>query len=104
MTVPATRLRTRHHPERWQRLVSEQAASGLPARAFCAERDLSYSSFLYWRRKLIAAEQRRNGVSEPRRGPAFIELLPGGGGTGQGGAWELELELGDGLVLRLRRP
>jgi len=102
MTVPATRLRTRHHPERWRQLVAEQAASGLPARAFCAERDLSYSSFLYWRRKL-ANGARRDGLAEQARSPGFIELLPTGA-TQRTGAWELEFELGDGLTLRLRRP
>ena len=99
MTVPTTRIR--HRAEHWHRLVTEQAASGLPARAFCAQRDLSYSSFLYWRRKLASEHRSLAQADGHPAAPGFIELLPTAAATGS--AWELELDLGDGLTLRLRR-
>ena len=52
---------------------------------FCASHGISPSSLSYWRGKL-------------REEPGFIELAPG-----QSSGWEIELVLGEGVVLRLRR-
>ena len=73
----------------WERLVAAYEQSELTRKAFCAERSLSMSSLDYWRRKL-----RREATA-----PGFIEL-PALGGSAE---WDVELELGGGVVLRLRR-
>jgi hypothetical protein len=71
----------------WERLVSKFERSGLSRKAFCERAAVSTSTFDYWRRKLAA------------KAPGFIELPP----VERGGAWEVELDLGGGVALRLRR-
>jgi hypothetical protein len=36
----------------WERCLSEQAASGLSARAWCRQAGVAYGTFSYWRRRL----------------------------------------------------
>ncbi len=45
-------MAVRRTPAEWQRLITEQAEGQLPIRDFCREKDLSLSSFGYWRRRL----------------------------------------------------
>lgn len=90
--------RPRRSRAQWGHLIAEQAASGLSARAFCEQHGLALRTFERWERKL----------NRPARSPtpAFLELpLPEPGATPMPAApgWELELELGDGTRLRLRR-
>jgi putative transposase len=84
--------RVRRSRETWQRLVDEHAASGQTQRAFCAERGISLASFGNWKRRLAA---------EAGRDDPWVEVLeltkPHTGG------WDLELDLGAGVCLRLRR-
>lgn len=75
----------------WERLVAEFERSETTRQAFCAERGLSASTLDYWRRKL----------REETTVPGFIEL--GSVGVAGSPAWDFELELGSGVVLRLRR-
>jgi len=72
----------------WERLVGAYEQSELTRKAFCAERSISVGSLDYWRGKL-----RREAA-----GPGFIEL-PAMGGS----AWDMEIELGGGVVVRMRR-
>jgi hypothetical protein len=83
--------RMRRSRDEWQRLIDEQAASGQTQTAFCAERGISVGSFSQWKRRL----------AEEPGSPAWIDLsgLP----TASSTRWEIELDLGDGLCLRLRR-
>lgn len=76
----------------WERLVAEYERGDETRRAFCDERGLSVSSLDYWRRKLREETAAR---------PGFIEL--GSVSTAGSPAWDIELELGGGVVLRLRR-
>ena len=75
----------------WQRLVAEYERSETTRQAFCSERGLSASTLDYWRRKL----------REETAAPGFIEL--GSVSAAGAAAWEVELELGGGVVLRFRR-
>ena len=76
----------------WQKLLADYDQRTVTRRAFCAQAGVSPSTLDYWRRKL-----RGEGS-----GPAgFIELADGGD-AGRSG-WEVELALGDGVVLRLAR-
>ena len=61
--------------------------------AFCRGRGIAPSSFQHWKRKLERVE--------PDTSPDWVELpvdLPCSTVS-----WDIELSLGDGLVLRLRR-
>lgn len=83
--------RKRRSRDEWQRLIDEQAASGQTQTAFCAQRGICVGSFSHWKRRLF----------EEAGSPAWIELgsLPAASSS----SWDIELDLGDGLYLRLRR-
>ena len=93
-------IRTPNRPRRsraqWQRLLDAQSASGLSQQAYCAQRHIAYSSFCRWKRELARVE--RN--ARPTGTSSFVELtVP----TPAESRWEVELELGNGVFLRLRR-
>jgi hypothetical protein len=95
-----SRRRIRRSRSEWQQLINEQAGSGLGVAAFCAARGISGASFRNWKRRLAAQsdpEAGRQPESEP-----WLELGTLAGRAGSSG-WDIELELGDGLCLRLRR-
>ena len=76
----------------WEQLVAAYEGRTVTRRAFCAEAGVSPSTLDYWRRKL------RDEGSAAR---GFIELAAGS--EADGSIWEVELALGDGVVLRLAR-
>ena len=90
----ATNSKTRHSRDEWMRLMDEHKASGLTQREFCQRRQLAYSTFGYWRKQLRQAAA-TDAVSEP-----LVELpvlaMPGPS------AWRVELDLGQGVILRVR--
>lgn len=83
----------RTHAEGRQ-LIAEYEASGLGRRAFCASRSISVNTLDYWRRR-----GKPGRATRPPAASEFVELAPIVGA----GALDLELELGGGVVLRLRR-
>lgn len=88
--------RARRTAAEWQRVIDEQKRSGLSQEAFCRQNDIGYSSFHSWKAKL-------SGGSPPMANerPHFIELPPLV--TASALSWDIELDLGQGTVLRLRR-
>lgn len=92
ITVPSSSRRRRTRAQ-WQRVLAAQAASGLSQQAYCTRHHIAYSSFCRWKRELSGAE--------PPTGSAFIELTPAAVVTEL--RWDVELELGEGVFLRLRR-
>jgi len=91
-TEPSRRRVRRGHAE-WQRLIEAQRTSGLGQQAFCDQRELSLSTFQNWKRRLSIAP------TLPELPAAWVELparldVPGG--------WQIELDLGGGVTLRLR--
>lgn len=84
----------RRDREAWRQLMAAYEASDQTQRAFCAEHGVAYSTFCYWRRRLREAEP-TDAAAPP---PTLLELpVLSGSGT-----WRLELDLGDGVVLRLK--
>jgi putative transposase len=75
-------------------LIDDQAVSGVTQRAFCDEHGIGYSSFCWWRRKLSGHSGK--GLV---KGSAFVEVLSPQPVSAQG--WEVDLELGPGMRLRL---
>lgn len=67
------------------------------ARAVCSAEDLALSTLLLWRRKLGRSGQRFEG----RGAAAFVESADAPTASP---VWKVELELGEGVFLRLRRP
>jgi transposase-like protein len=87
-----TKRRRRRSGDEWQRLIDEQAASGQTQSAFCAAHGISVASLQYWKRRLGAPAT----TPEP-----WLEL--GTLAEASAARWDVELDLGDGIVLRLRR-
>jgi hypothetical protein len=81
----------RRSREQWQRLIDEQARSGLSQATFCKAQALSVTTFQHWKRRLAG--------SAPQA--SWVDL--GQLGLGSSNGWEIELDLGEGLRLRLRR-
>ena len=93
-TVSRNNRRSR---EEWERLMAEYDAGDVSQRVFCAQHGLAYSSFGYWRKRLRGALERAE-----RSMPALLEL-PGLPRCGfESTPWRIELELGEGIVLRVR--
>jgi hypothetical protein len=97
------RVRTWRDPETWWAIVQRQAESGLSQVAFCAAEGLGVGSLQYWKRKFI----REGRLPEARPAPAtpwFAALAVDGSAVDPAApAWQIELELGGGLVLRIHR-
>ena len=62
--------------EHWQRIIAEQEASGMTARAFCLDRYINPSRFYHWRLRL--REHHDNGSG-------FLQLFPTGPAQSPGG-------------------
>ena len=89
----------RRSRDQWRELLERFERSGQSREQFCHEQSLTLSSFDRWRRQLgKAAAPRRVIAGEP----LFFELAPEAHASG--GAWDVELQLGAGVFLRLRRP
>ena len=79
-------VRRRRSAEEWRILVDEYEDFAGSQAEFCRCRGVSAGALAYWRRKL--------------GGAAFVEI-PGPAVVGN---WDVELDLGSGMVLRIRRP
>ena len=80
----------------WQELVSQFERSGQSRKAFCSSQGLSLSTFDLWRRKLQGTPARREESGESM----FVEVAQVE--PARSLSWDVELELGDGVVLRVR--
>lgn len=90
-----SRPRVRRSREQWHKILDELETSGLDPKTFCERKGL--------RREALRRAERRLGREEPVTmpfvevaAPPVVEVDPSRG-------WDMELELGDGLVLRLAR-
>ena len=98
----------RRSASEWSELIARQAASGLSQRDFCDTEGLAVSTFTYWKRKLG-----KGSVPKPRLDadrPLFTPVLglpDSAEASGQDAparsAWSIDLDLGDGLRLTIRR-
>ncbi len=95
-------------PGQWRRLVTEFEAGEQGPKEFCRKRRLSSTQLYKWRRRF------RDGEAAAGNGPAgpplvdFVKLppvspkaAPAPAAAGDGD-WRVELDLGGGMVLRLR--
>jgi hypothetical protein len=102
--MPTRTNRTRHQRHsvtQWQTWLHEFSISGLSQSEFCRRKGLTLSAFYNWRKKLGQIS-----ATGPTLAP-FVEIKPSDApinapGSDHPGAWDLELELGHGRVLRLR--
>ncbi len=96
-SVMSTRQRrVRRSESEWREIFGRFDQSALTPEAFCAEHGIVLSSFMRWRKKL------RPGVGcspVTAHEPGVVALTP----KREASPWEVEHELGAGVVLRLRR-
>ena len=89
MKAPRSQRRSRAE---WEQLMAGYEAGDVTQREFCAQQGLAYSSFCYWRKQLRTATR--------DEAASLVELaaLP----SSERLAWRIELDLGQGIVLRVR--
>jgi hypothetical protein len=97
MMLKTVSRNNRRSREEWERLMAEYEAGKESRRVFCAQHDLAYSSFGYWRKRLRGALP-----AQDRQRPALVELPAWPGLAVEPVRWRIELELGEGIVLRVR--
>ena len=88
----------RRGASQWRAILSAFAGSGLSQKAFCEREGLALSTFSYWKRRL--ANDDEPAAWEPDDAPAVIDL---GTLDDRPAGWEVEIALGDGVSLTLRR-
>ena len=97
------RTRIRRSAQEWRKLLERCERGGQSHREFCEREGLALSTFQWWRRKLGAARRER----KDHDGTWFVELTDEDADTEkcvpEALAWEVELDLGGGMLLRLRR-
>ena len=101
--------RVQRDAQTWWAIIQRQMESGLSQVAFCAAEGLSVSSLQNWKRKFVR-EGRIAQAPAAASAPWFAELAvpePGIEPEPPRGpvppAWQIELELGRGVVLRIHR-
>ncbi len=84
----------------WQDLVEDQCRSGLTIAAFCKKRQVSASSFQYWKRELKRRDgERLAGSVRPRKRRVFGDFVPVTVATTEAA---IEIEVA-GAIVRVRR-
>jgi len=98
-TIRAAGRRIRRDPNEWRDIINRFEQSGQTRDQFCAEHNLGISTFSRWRQRLrptMPAPSLAEGEA------LFVELEPMASMT-PSPPWDVELQLGAGMVLRLRR-
>ena len=91
--------RTYRNREQWSQIIEEFYTSHMSIAAFCRSRQLNEGSFYRWRKLLT---EQPAPVDEP---PLFVDITPPVSQPAPDTpAWDIELALGNGMVLRMRRP
>jgi transposase-like protein len=101
--MATTKRRARRGRAQWQRLVEQAARSPRSVAAFCRAEDVSTASFYSWRKRLGAPMPGANLAEPPAEDGTFLELGMLSNEAAGPAPWDIELELGAGMVLRLRR-
>jgi len=92
---------TRRSQEQWQSLITLWRQSGLSAINFCKDNNVSHASFYKWRQRLADSDNRSE-KKPPLPSPDFIDITKLSTPNDQP-AWNIVLNLGDGLSLTLSR-
>ena len=96
---PIGRHRIRRSADQWRELFDRFEQSGQTREQFCAEQNLGLSTFSRWRQQLREEESAPQTLTSDA---LFVEL-PQRAPAPSVQSWDVELQLGAGMVLRLRR-
>ena len=107
-----SRKRTNRTLKQWQRLITKFEAGHQGPEEFCQKHGLGITRFYHWRRKFrnqgtAAVDDSAGSLVDfvelppvsPKASPAAPLPAPAPAGDGD---WRVELDLGGGMVLRLR--
>lgn len=94
-TAKARARRITRSLQQWQAVMAQYERSALSQGAFCVREGLAPSTFASWRARL----RRENG--ERDAGAAFVEMLAPAA-MASPSSFDIELDLGRGVVLRMR--
>jgi hypothetical protein len=98
-TEVAGGLQIRRSRDQWRELLERFEQSSQSREEFCREQGVTVGHFNRQRRALSKAVS-RSAVKAAK--PLFLEVASQAGPEVE--AWDIELELGAGVILRLRRP
>ena len=98
MSLTGSRTLIRRSAEQWREIQQRFEHSGQTQAAFCAAEGLALSTFTLWRRKLDSSRE----VITNNDAAMFV-ALPDSNIPVSTTQWDVELQLGADVVLRLRR-
>ena len=85
----------------WRALVKAYGKRSCTREAFCHRHGVAVSTLDWWRRKLGDEPKTKQLVRATR--PAEFDFIDLGASPADRPSWDIELDLGAGMVLRLRR-
>ena len=97
MNIKGKPYNPRKTREQWKQLITEAEQSSQPTMTFCEEHAISYQSFMKWRSTFRAEEKQTIN--------RFLDITPTQNNSPISScsqAWDIELALGDDVVLRIR--
>ena len=88
----------------WRALMRDFAQRGETRAQFCKRHGLTLSTFAWWRSHLRRESAAVSNTIPTPAGALFVELAPDDKSiTAAAVNWDVELELGNGVFLRVRR-
>ena len=94
----------RRSASEWRALVRAFSRSGVTRKQYCARHGVAISTFDWWRSRLRREPSTPTLSSASPSSALFVELTPEEKPVGAvASGWDVELELGRGMFLRLRR-
>ena len=97
MSLTGSRTLIRRSAEQWREIQQRFEHSGQTQVAFCAAEGLALSTFTLWRRKLGSSQEMIT-----NNDAAMFVALPDSNIPVSATLWDVELQLGADVVLRLR--
>lgn len=86
----------------WQKIINQYESSSQTQAEFCREQDIAPMSFYKWRQRLSKENQSNHfiDISQSMVSVESIDQQPSS--TVESSPWQVELELGQGIILRVR--
>lgn len=94
MARQGTQRRIRRTADEWRELIAEQSRSGLTQSEFCSQHAIRVATFSTARQRLLGTD-----TASTKRLPDFVPVATTAHDSGH---WELELEVGQRVVIRLK--
>ena len=99
-TTLTRRVRIRRSEDEWRELFARFEHGGQSREQFCADRGLAVSTFSRWRQRMRAQGRAHTEVSPEA---VFVELSSSDAPRAVASPWDVELQLGGGVFVRLRQ-